>query len=144
MRVPWRTFTQAVSLQAMEPKPSNLQCSRSEILLIAVVDLIDYSTVLDHPKMILRRPCQRGYLQMAGNWHILQPKAAHCKGVQRIWIDMNARASGEITSRFTEYSRQANRDLIERSFNGTPFLKDVRAHDRNELAAFPEYFKCAP
>ncbi|HYJ47967.1 MAG TPA: hypothetical protein VEV81_15260, partial [Pyrinomonadaceae bacterium] len=43
---------------------------------------------------------------------------------------------------FTDYTRQANRDLIERSFNGTDFLKDIPAEARDAVAAYPEDFTC--
>jgi hypothetical protein len=57
-------------------------------------------------------------------------------------FDMNAKDRGDVTAKFTPYTRKANRDLIERSFSGTPFLKDVPLMLRNVLAAYPESFKC--
>ncbi len=65
-------------------------------------------------------------------------------GTQVKMFDMNAQDSGDVTARFSPYTRKANRDLIERSFNGTPFLKDIPAMVRNEAAAYPERFKCSP
>ena len=65
-----------------------------------------------------------------------------CDGAVRI-LDVNAKESGDVTAKFADYTRAANRDLIERSFNGTPFLKDrVSAAERDALAAFPETFTC--
>ncbi|HJZ79426.1 MAG TPA: linear amide C-N hydrolase [Pyrinomonadaceae bacterium] len=58
-------------------------------------------------------------------------------------FDINARDSGDVTAKFAVYTRKANRDLIERSFNGTNFLKDIPAGFRNEMAAYPESFKCS-
>jgi choloylglycine hydrolase len=58
-------------------------------------------------------------------------------------FDIDAKDSGDVTAKFAVYTRQANRDLIERSFNGTPFLKAVSAAERNEAAAYPEAFKCS-
>ena len=58
-------------------------------------------------------------------------------------FDIDAKDSGDVTAKFVVYTRKANRDLIERSFNGTPFLKDVPAKDRNEMAGYPESFKCS-
>lgn len=58
-------------------------------------------------------------------------------------FDMNARQSGDVTAKFTDYTRRANRDLIERSFNGTDFLKIVPAPFRDILAAYPEEFTCS-
>jgi choloylglycine hydrolase len=57
-------------------------------------------------------------------------------------FDVNAKDSGDVSGKFTDYTRKANRDLIERSFNGTPFLKPVPASSRDEMAAFPENFTC--
>jgi penicillin V acylase-like amidase (Ntn superfamily) len=57
-------------------------------------------------------------------------------------FDMNAKDSGDVTAKFTSYTRKANRDLIEHSFSGTPFLKNVPPMLKNQLAAYPEYFKC--
>jgi choloylglycine hydrolase len=58
-------------------------------------------------------------------------------------LDMNADLKGDVTSRFREYTRAANRDLIERSYNGTPFLKDTTAAERDLTAAYPEAFVCS-
>src|SRR5215203_370540 len=51
-------------------------------------------------------------------------------------FDVNAKESGDVTTKFIDYTHQANRSLIERAFNGTPFLKSVPASSRDELAAF--------
>ena len=48
-----------------------------------------------------------------------------------------------MTARFTDYTRKANRDLIERAFNGTDFLKNVPAPSRDLLASYPEQFVCS-
>ncbi|HEX6125829.1 MAG TPA: linear amide C-N hydrolase [Pyrinomonadaceae bacterium] len=58
-------------------------------------------------------------------------------------LDVDIKESGEVTKRFRPYQREANRDLIERSFNGTGFLKNVPAEARDRFAAFPEKFVCA-
>lgn len=57
-------------------------------------------------------------------------------------LDMNSKESGDVASLFKEYTRAANRDLIERSFNGTPFLKDVPATVKDGYASYPEKFTC--
>ena len=57
-------------------------------------------------------------------------------------FDMNAKESGDVTAKFTDYTRKANRDLIERSFNGTSFLKDTPAMARLYVASYPESFTC--
>jgi len=43
---------------------------------------------------------------------------------------------------FYHYTRKANRDLIERSFGGTDFLKDLLLPLRNFVASYPESFAC--
>jgi hypothetical protein len=55
---------------------------------------------------------------------------------------MNAKLSGDVTAKFTDYTRKANRDLIERSFNGTDFIRYVPGVVRDQLAAYPEAFGC--
>lgn len=57
-------------------------------------------------------------------------------------FDVNAKEAGDVTAKFTDYTRQANRDLIERSFSGTEFLQKVPASARDEMAEFPEGFIC--
>lgn len=57
-------------------------------------------------------------------------------------FDVNAKDAGDVSAKFADYTRAANRDLIERSFSGTPFLKFVAAASRDELAKFPESFVC--
>jgi choloylglycine hydrolase len=57
--------------------------------------------------------------------------------------DMNANGVGDITARFKDYTRRANRDLIERSFNGTDFLKQIPAPIKDLLASYPEQFACS-
>src|SRR5215213_2706353 len=49
----------------------------------------------------------------------------------------------DVTAKLADYTRRANRDLIDRSFNGTEFLKELPAQLRFMLAAYPETFTCA-
>jgi hypothetical protein len=58
-------------------------------------------------------------------------------------LDMNAKTAGDVTAKFTDYTRKANRELIERSFNGTDFLRYLPNAVRDQLAAYPEEFVCA-
>lgn len=58
-------------------------------------------------------------------------------------FDVNSNESGDVTARFADYKREANRDLLERSFNGTPFLKNVPAIAKDVLANYPENFACS-
>lgn len=56
--------------------------------------------------------------------------------------DMNSELEGDISHHFKAYTRAANRDLIERAFNGTDFLRGVPASARDVQAAFPDKFTC--
>jgi len=58
-------------------------------------------------------------------------------------LDLDLKGNGDVTRRFRDYSRDANRDLIERSFRGTPFLRNVPATAKDKFASFPEQFACA-
>jgi penicillin V acylase-like amidase (Ntn superfamily) len=57
-------------------------------------------------------------------------------------LDIDVKEPGDATSRFIDYTRKANRDLIERSFNGTDFLKGIPAGARDFFAAYSESFTC--
>jgi len=57
-------------------------------------------------------------------------------------LDIDVKEPGDATSRFVDYTRKANRDLIERSFNGTDFLKGIPSGVRDFFAAYSESFIC--
>lgn len=57
-------------------------------------------------------------------------------------LDINGKESGDVTGLFKDYTRAANRDLIEKAFTGTPFLKNVPSSVKNLLASYPESFTC--
>ncbi len=57
-------------------------------------------------------------------------------------LDINTKLTGDVTKQLVPYTRAANRDLIERSFNGTDFLKKIPPFVRNLLAEYPEEFRC--
>lgn len=57
-------------------------------------------------------------------------------------FDMNAAGGGSVSRRFSTYTRAANRDLIERAFTGTDFLRSVPAAEKDAYAALPEKFPC--
>ena len=57
-------------------------------------------------------------------------------------LDIDVKEPGDATSRFIDYTRKANRDLIEHSFNGTDFLKGIPAGARDFFAAYSERFTC--
>jgi choloylglycine hydrolase len=58
-------------------------------------------------------------------------------------LDINTNKTGDVTGSFADYTPKANRDLIERSFNGTEFLRLIPAASRDEFARFGEGFTCA-
>ncbi len=58
-------------------------------------------------------------------------------------FDVNAKDGGDVSALFKDYTRAANRDLIERAFNGTDFLKNIPAGVKDLLASYPESFGCA-
>ncbi len=58
-------------------------------------------------------------------------------------LDVNARPSGkpdagDVTAAFTDYTLQANRDLIYRVFRGIAFLRDVPDEALDAIARYPE------
>ena len=57
-------------------------------------------------------------------------------------FDINSKETGDVGAKFVDLTRAANRDLIERSFGGTDFLKNTPAETKDLLAAYPEDFAC--
>lgn len=57
-------------------------------------------------------------------------------------LDINTKETGDVTAKFVDYTGQANRELIERSFGGTEFLKSVPAAAKDFIAAYPEPLAC--
>jgi penicillin V acylase-like amidase (Ntn superfamily) len=53
-------------------------------------------------------------------------------------FDMNAPGGGDVTEEFVDYSYEANRALIDASFAGTEFLKEVPEETREALARYPD------
>jgi hypothetical protein len=53
-------------------------------------------------------------------------------------FDMNAVAQGDVTEEFVDYTYEANRALVDASFAGTEFLKEVPEETREALARYPE------
>ncbi|MBI3448892.1 MAG: linear amide C-N hydrolase [Acidobacteria bacterium] len=53
-------------------------------------------------------------------------------------LDVTARGSGDVRAQFRDYTRAANRALIEASFAKTPFLKETPVSREDALAAFPD------
>ena len=64
-----------------------------------------------------------------------------CASAVRMF-DANSKESGDVTLKFADYTRSVNRNLIERSFSQTDFLKRVPANERDSAASYPETFPC--
>ena len=58
-------------------------------------------------------------------------------------IDVDLAAAGDVQSRWREYTRAANRDLIGRTFAKTEFLRTTAPQSLDDLAAHPERGGCA-
>jgi len=58
-------------------------------------------------------------------------------------LDINAKIEGDITSHFITYDYSINRDLIDRVFDQTEFLRQLPEEVRDELARYPESTRCA-
>ena len=56
--------------------------------------------------------------------------------------DIHSKETGDITNKFVDYTRSANRELIDRSFAGTEFLKNIPPSVKFMLAEYPERFGC--
>ncbi len=59
-------------------------------------------------------------------------------------LDVTAAGSGDVGPAFADYTRAANRALIEATFTKTPFLQAFPAEARDAAAAHPETSSCAP
>lgn len=57
-------------------------------------------------------------------------------------FDANSKEGGDVTPKFADYTRSANRNLIERSFEATEFLKGVSAQERDSAASYFDTFPC--
>ena len=53
-------------------------------------------------------------------------------------LDATAPGAGDVTGRFADYTRAANRALLDASFSKTPFLADRPASERAVAAAHPD------
>ncbi len=58
-------------------------------------------------------------------------------------FDLDTDEAGDVTRKLHKLTRRANRDLVERAFNGTDFLKDMPNSTKDRIAEFPEHFACA-
>lgn len=110
---------------------------------------------------ILENVAQKGYTQWSivydqqrGKIHFRSQKSSNVKTVDtKIFdyacgspvktFDVNSSDGGDVSAKFADYKRETNRDLLERSFNGTPFLKNVPSIAKDVLANYPENFACS-
>ncbi len=58
-------------------------------------------------------------------------------------VDIDAKLEGDLTGKFEPYTLAANRDLIVRSFDKTPFLRQTPKQVLAYESFFPEKCKCA-
>jgi len=58
-------------------------------------------------------------------------------------LDIDIKETGDVTRQFKNYTRDANRELIQRAFGGTDFLKNVPDSAKDRFADFPERFACS-
>jgi penicillin V acylase-like amidase (Ntn superfamily) len=78
---------------------------------------------------------------------------------RRRWVDLGSfdlscaapvvtldidQGGGAMTRRFSPYRAEANRELVTRSFRGTPFLRDVPPQELETVARQPERTTCSP
>ena len=57
-------------------------------------------------------------------------------------LDVTANLSGDVSGKFVNYTRQGNRDLIEKAFTKTVFFPRYTAQQLDFLADYPETFGC--
>ncbi|MFP5221346.1 MAG: linear amide C-N hydrolase [Acidobacteriota bacterium] len=62
-------------------------------------------------------------------------------GSEPLFIDIESPVRGK--SDFSVYSTQANRELIEKSFNSIPGLRDIASAERDARAAYPDSARCS-
>jgi choloylglycine hydrolase len=119
------------------------------------------SEAVDYAFEILADAAQKGYTQWSivydqrrGRIYFRTRKSAAIKsldlnsfdytcGSTVKMLDIDTAGRGDAASRFADYTRTANRDLIERAFNGTDFLKNVPGRTRDLYADIPDKFSCA-
>lgn len=58
-------------------------------------------------------------------------------------LDINAALAGDVAGKFVEYTREANRALIFKSFRNVEFLASTPDAELDRLAAYPETTTCA-
>ena len=64
-----------------------------------------------------------------------------CKTPVKI-LDMSAELKGDVTSHFTDYTFEANYNLLKKSFQGTSFLKNTPEEFIHRRAGYPEMLPC--
>lgn len=65
-----------------------------------------------------------------------------CAVNAQIEKDVNADISGDIASHFSNYTTEANRQLVMVSFQNSPFTKQVPVIALEEIAKHPENSSC--
>lgn len=58
-------------------------------------------------------------------------------------LDISAGERGDVTALFSDYTYEANYDLIRRSYTGTEFLKNISDDVKQIVAKYPERLECS-
>ena len=59
-----------------------------------------------------------------------------------LYLDLSKSLKGDVGSKLQPWTQAKNRELIERAFNKTDFLKQVSAEERDYIAAWPTRSAC--
>ncbi|MCP4694744.1 MAG: hypothetical protein GY859_42340, partial [Desulfobacterales bacterium] len=59
-------------------------------------------------------------------------------------LDVNEGPAGDVTGKFRDYTRKANRDLIGASFGKTWFLRNIPAESLDIISRYPDGMTCEP
>ncbi len=57
-------------------------------------------------------------------------------------FDINARAAGDIGAKFKPYTREINKQLLEKAFANTGFLRSLTPEALDQISAYPESMVC--
>jgi len=57
-------------------------------------------------------------------------------------LDVNANLSGDVAAKFSDYTPQANRELVLASFQNSPFTNQIPVSALEEIAKHPERSSC--
>jgi penicillin V acylase-like amidase (Ntn superfamily) len=58
-------------------------------------------------------------------------------------LDINSKLSGDVTAKFEPYAQKINRQLLEKSFSNTGFLKGLSPEVLDQISAYPDKTTCS-